>query len=89
MSRSSTSASASCSAYTFVNLLTERHGGRVIAQLVGAGQTDPDLAAALTRSCTHRLLAVDRGQRARSWERRSRRVRAIADTMSETSRRQR
>lgn len=48
--------------HAFVRLLTEQQAGSAIAQLVGAAQTDPDLAAALGRSYTHprRQLAVDR-----------------------------
>jgi AcrR family transcriptional regulator len=47
---------------SFVALLTERDGGPVIAKLVGAAQTDPDLAAALSKSYVlpRRQLAVDR-----------------------------
>lgn len=47
---------------SFVGLLTERDGGPVIAELVGAAQTDPDLAAALSKSYVRprRQLAVDR-----------------------------
>lgn len=47
---------------SFVGLLTERDGGPVIAELVGAAQTDPDLAAALSVSYVQprRQLAVDR-----------------------------
>ncbi|MFC1401171.1 MULTISPECIES: TetR/AcrR family transcriptional regulator [Streptacidiphilus] len=48
--------------HAFVRLLTKQQAGPAIAQLVGAAQTDPDLAAALSRSYTHprRQLAVDR-----------------------------
>lgn len=51
----------------FVRLLTEERAGRVIAQLVGAAQADPDLAEALGRSYTRprRRLAVERLARAR------------------------
>jgi hypothetical protein len=49
-----------------VALLTEQHGGGVIAQLVGSAQSDPDLAAALAKNYTQprRQLAVDRLRRA-------------------------
>lgn len=45
----------------FIDLLTARRRGPVIAELIGAAQTDPDLAAALSRSYTHprRALAVE------------------------------
>jgi AcrR family transcriptional regulator len=48
--------------HAFVDLLTREGGGSVIAQLVGAAQTDPDLAAALDERYTRprRALAVDR-----------------------------
>jgi hypothetical protein len=47
---------------SFVGLLTERDGGPVIAELAGAAQSDPDLAAALSQSYVRprRQLAVDR-----------------------------
>lgn len=47
---------------SFVGLLTGRDGGPVIAELVGAAQSDPDLAAALSESYVRprRQLAVDR-----------------------------
>jgi AcrR family transcriptional regulator len=47
---------------SFVGLLTGRDGGPVIAELIGAAQTDPDLAAALSKSYVRprRQLAVDR-----------------------------
>jgi AcrR family transcriptional regulator len=56
---------------SFVRLLTERDGGRVIAELIGAAQGDPDLSAAVSERYTmpRRLLAtayfqkaLDRGQ---------------------------
>jgi AcrR family transcriptional regulator len=45
----------------FVRLLTEQDGGRVIAELIGAAQTDPELAAAFSQRYTRprRQLAVD------------------------------
>lgn len=48
--------------HAFVSLLTERENGRVVAALVGAAQSDPDLAAAFTEHYTlpRRALAVDR-----------------------------
>ncbi|MFI0937583.1 TetR-like C-terminal domain-containing protein [Streptomyces sp. NPDC021020] len=48
--------------HAFVDLLTREGGGPVVAQLVGAAQTDPDLAAALDEHYTRprRALAVDR-----------------------------
>jgi AcrR family transcriptional regulator len=51
----------------FIALLTTGRAGRVIAQLIGAAQTDPDLAAALSRSYTHprRALAVETLTRAK------------------------
>ncbi|WP_307852595.1 TetR/AcrR family transcriptional regulator C-terminal ligand-binding domain-containing protein [Glaciihabitans sp. dw_435] len=47
--------------HAFVHLITEQSGGRVIAELVGAAQTDPDLASAFAESYTRprRQLAVD------------------------------
>ncbi len=47
---------------SFVDLLTGRDSGPVIAELVGAAQADPDLAAALSASYVRprRQLAVDR-----------------------------
>jgi AcrR family transcriptional regulator len=47
---------------SFVGLLTGRDGGPVIAELVGAAQTDPGLAAALSESYVRprRQLAVER-----------------------------
>lgn len=47
--------------HAFVRLITERSGGRVIAELVGAAQTDPDLAEAFSVSYTRprRRLAVE------------------------------
>ncbi|GIL27233.1 TetR/AcrR family transcriptional regulator [Actinocatenispora comari] len=52
--------------HAFVRLLTERPAGRVVAQLIGAAQTDPDLAAAIADRYTRprRALAVDRMTRA-------------------------
>lgn len=52
--------------HAFVRLLTEEHGGPVIAELVGAAQVDPDLAAAFSTHYTRprRKLAVDRIRRA-------------------------
>jgi AcrR family transcriptional regulator len=51
----------------FVRLLTEESGGRVIAALIGAAQSDHDLAAALSTNYTRprRQLAVERLSRAR------------------------
>jgi AcrR family transcriptional regulator len=48
--------------HAFVRLITEEPAGRVIAELIGAAQTDPDLAAALNTRYTHprRQLAVER-----------------------------
>ncbi len=48
--------------HAFVSLLTARENGRVVAALVGAAQSDPDLAAAFTEHYTlpRRALAVDR-----------------------------
>lgn len=45
---------------SFVRLVTERGGGRVISELIGGAQTDPDLAAALSTkySRPRRQLAV-------------------------------
>ncbi|WP_406436323.1 TetR/AcrR family transcriptional regulator [Streptomyces sp. NBC_00631] len=53
--------------HAFVDLLTKRRGGPVIAQLIGAAQTDPDLAAAFTRSYVRprRRLAMERMMTAR------------------------
>ena len=47
--------------HAFVRLLTEERGGPVIAELVGAAQVDPDLAAAFSTHYTRprRKLAVD------------------------------
>lgn len=52
--------------HSFVGLLTAPATGHVIAQLVGASQTDPALADALAEHYTHprRRLAVDRLTRA-------------------------
>ncbi|MEV6348264.1 TetR/AcrR family transcriptional regulator [Actinoplanes sp. NPDC051851] len=52
----------------FVRLLTEEGGGPVIAELIGAAQTDPDLAAAYSReySLPRRALAVEAFERARA-----------------------
>jgi uncharacterized protein (DUF2267 family) len=52
--------------HAFVDLLTPDHAGRVIAELIGAAQSDHDLAAALAKIYTHprRQLAVDRLSRA-------------------------
>lgn len=52
--------------HSFVGLLTGRPAGPVIAQFVGAAQTDPALADALAQHYTHprRRLAVDRLTRA-------------------------
>lgn len=52
---------------SFVRLLTERGGGRVIAELIGAAQSDPDLAAAVSERYTmpRRRLAIDYFERAR------------------------
>lgn len=53
--------------HAFVGLLTAPRTGHVIAQFVGAAQTDPALAEALATHYTHprRLLAVERLTRAR------------------------
>ncbi|MEU1348933.1 TetR/AcrR family transcriptional regulator C-terminal ligand-binding domain-containing protein [Streptomyces sp. NPDC005786] len=53
--------------HSFVGLLSGRPAGPVIAQFVGAAQTDPALADALARHYVHprRRLAVDRLTRAR------------------------
>jgi hypothetical protein len=63
--------------HAFVGLLTEPPAGHVIAQLVGAAQTDAALAAALATHYTHprRRLAVERltrAQRLGGWSRRPR-----------------
>jgi AcrR family transcriptional regulator len=52
---------------SFIELLTGRHGRPVIAELVGAAQTDPGLAAALAQAYVRprRQLATDRLARAR------------------------
>ncbi len=52
----------------FVRLLTERGGGRVIAELIGAAQTDPNLSAAVSQrySMPRRTLAVEFFRRARA-----------------------
>lgn len=52
---------------SFVRLLTQEGGGRVIGELIGAAQSDPDLASALSHrySRPRRQLAVDRLQLAR------------------------
>ncbi len=52
----------------FVKLLTDDRGGPVIAELVGAAQSDPELAAAFSRSYTRprRQLAIDRLSRAQA-----------------------
>ena len=54
----------------FVRLLTQEGGGRVIAELIGAAQTDRDLAAAVSASYTmpRRLLAIEYFARARERE---------------------
>jgi len=51
----------------FVQLLTERGSGKVIAELIGAAQTDPNLAAAVSANYTmpRRTLAVSYFERAR------------------------
>jgi AcrR family transcriptional regulator len=48
--------------HAFVALLTERANGPVVAALIGAAQSDPDLAAAFNERYTlpRRALAVDR-----------------------------
>jgi AcrR family transcriptional regulator len=53
--------------HAFVRLLTDEGRGPVIAALIGAAQTDPDLAAALSATYTRprRRLAVDAFTRAR------------------------
>jgi AcrR family transcriptional regulator len=47
--------------HAFVRLLTEEDGGRVVAELIGAAQTDADLAGAFSTRYTRprRQLAVD------------------------------
>ena len=52
---------------SFVRLLTETHHGRVISELIGAAQSDPALAAAVSEKYTlpRRLLAIDYFARAR------------------------
>ncbi|WP_051951781.1 TetR-like C-terminal domain-containing protein [Actinacidiphila yeochonensis] len=52
----------------FVRLLSETEAGRVIAELVGQAQTDPDLSAALLErySGPRRDLAVDAMRRAQT-----------------------
>lgn len=54
----------------FVRLLTERGGGRVIAELIGAAQTDPGLSAAVSERYTvpRRALALEFFERARERE---------------------
>ncbi|MFF7360511.1 TetR/AcrR family transcriptional regulator C-terminal ligand-binding domain-containing protein [Streptomyces sp. NPDC008125] len=54
--------------HAFVGLLTDPRTGHVIAQLVGAAQSDAALAAALAERYTHprRLLAVERLARAQA-----------------------
>ncbi len=51
---------------SFVRLLTEQGGGRVIAELIGAAQRDPALSAAVSEHYTmpRRLLAIDYFRRA-------------------------
>ncbi|MBF4588302.1 TetR/AcrR family transcriptional regulator [Curtobacterium sp. VKM Ac-2887] len=46
---------------SFVRLLTEQGGGRVIAELIGAAQGDPDLSVAVSQRYTmpRRQLAID------------------------------
>lgn len=53
--------------HAFVRFLNSRGDGPVVAELVGAAQTDPDLAAAFTERYTlpRRALAVDRLRTAR------------------------
>jgi AcrR family transcriptional regulator len=53
--------------HAFVHLLTASAGGRVIAELIGAAQTDPELAAAFSAAYSRprRQLAVDRFTTAR------------------------
>jgi AcrR family transcriptional regulator len=53
--------------HAFVHVLTDEGRGPVIAGLIGAAQTDPDLAAALSASYTRprRRLAVEAFERAR------------------------
>ena len=50
----------------FVRLLTKQGAGRVIAELIGAAQTDPDLSAAMSERYTlpRRRLALDYFERA-------------------------
>lgn len=52
--------------HSFVRLLTRGRGGAVIAELIGAAQSDPDLASAFSAQYTRprRQLAVDRIRRA-------------------------
>jgi AcrR family transcriptional regulator len=48
--------------HAFVHLLTDQRGGRVIGELIGAAQSDPDLATAFATHYTRprRRLAVER-----------------------------
>jgi AcrR family transcriptional regulator len=54
--------------HAFVDLLTRDTGGKVIAELIGAAQTDPDLARDLAASYSRprRQLAVETFERAQS-----------------------
>ncbi|WP_159573518.1 TetR/AcrR family transcriptional regulator [Curtobacterium sp. 18060] len=51
---------------SFVRLLTEQGGGRIIAELIGAAQSDADLSAAVSEQYTmpRRRLAIDYFERA-------------------------
>ena len=52
----------------FVRLLRDTPAGRVVSELIGQAQTDPDLAAAYRRNYSgpRRALAVERLERARA-----------------------
>jgi AcrR family transcriptional regulator len=51
---------------SFVHLMTKTPGGRLLAELIGQAQTDPDLAAAFSKlySAERRRLAVEAMERA-------------------------
>ena len=53
--------------HAFVHLLTDDGAGRVLRELIGSAQTDPDLSAALSANYTRprRALAVDLFRNAR------------------------
>ncbi len=54
--------------HAFVHLITDTRAGRVIAELMGQAQTDPDLQAALVEHYTvpRRMLAVETMERAQA-----------------------